>query len=131
MGELQPSLASHTEFVICDCAIEVTFEEARAHLGLCTQRHWSAPAIARTTPCLLGMFSLVVLMAHALHPHRLPTRQTAWYSKAEPTFVDALAAVRRHLWAQWNSPTPLAPLGSVNSSEELLDTLIDVACYAA
>jgi hypothetical protein len=95
--------------------IEVTFEEARAHLGLCTQRHWSAPAIARTTPCLLGMFSLVVLMAHALHPHRLPTRQTAWYSKAEPTFVDALAAVRRHLLAQWNSPTPLAPLGSVNS----------------
>ena len=95
--------------------IEVTFEEARAHLGLCTQRHWSAPAIARTTPCLLGMFSLVVLMAHALHPHRLPTRQTAWYSKAEPTFVDALAAVRRHLLAQWHSPTPLAPLGSVNS----------------
>ncbi len=111
--------------------IEVTFEEARAHLGLCTQRHWSTPAIARTTPCLLGMFSLVVLMAHALHPDHLPTRQTAWYCKAEPTFVDALAAVRRHLLAQRNSPTPPTPLGSVNSSEELFDTLIEVACYAA
>jgi DDE superfamily endonuclease len=111
--------------------IEVTFEEARAHLGLETQRQWSTPAIARTTPCLLGMFSLVVLMAHALHPDHLPTRQTAWYCKAEPTFVDALAAVRRHLWAQRNSPTPPAPVGSVNSSEELFDTLIEVACYAA
>jgi len=84
------------------------------------------PPLAR-----LGMFSLVVLMAHALHPDHLPTRQTAWYSKAEPTFVDALAAVRRHLWAQLNSPTPPAPVGSVNSSEELFDTLIEVACYAA
>ena len=111
--------------------IEVTFQEARAHLGLGTQWHWSTPAIARTTPCLLGLFSLVVLMAHALHPNHLPTRQTAWYSKAEPTFVDALAAVRRHLWAQRNSPTPPAPWGSVNSSEVLFDTLIEVACYAA
>src|SRR5436190_17529809 len=33
-----------------------------------------------------GLFSLVVLMAHALHPDHLPTRQTAWYPKAEPTF---------------------------------------------
>jgi hypothetical protein len=107
------------------------FCEARAHLGLCTQRQWSTPAVARTTPCLLGVFSLVVLMAHALHPDHLPTRPTAWYSKAEPTFVDALAAVRRYLWAQRNSPTPPAPLDSVNLSAELLDTLIGVACYAA
>lgn len=111
--------------------IEVTLQEARAHLGLCTQRQWSAAAIARTTPCLLGMFSLVVLMAYALHPDHLPTRQTAWYSKAEPTFIDALAAVRRHLWMQRNSPTPQEQVESVNSSEALFDPLIEVACYAA
>ena len=116
---------------VCRWNIEVTFQEARAHLGLGTQRHWTTPAIARTTPCLLGLFSLVVLMAHTLHPESLPTRQTAWYSKAEPTFVDALAAVRRHLWIQWNSPSPPAPLGSVHSPEALLDTLIALACYAA
>ena len=51
---------------------------------------------------LLGLFSLVVLLAHALHPDHLPTRHAAWYLKAEPTFVDALAAVRRHLWEQLN-----------------------------
>jgi DDE superfamily endonuclease len=111
--------------------IEVTFEEVRTHLGLETQRQWSTHAIARTTPCLLGLFSLVVLIAHALHPDHLPTRQAAWYPKGEPTFVDALAAVRRHLWAQQNSPTPPAALGSLNSSTALLDVLIEVACYAA
>ncbi len=58
-----------------------------------------------------GLFSLVVLMAHALHPDHLPTRQAAWYPKAEPTFVDALASVHRHLWAQLNSPTRLLPWG--------------------
>jgi len=111
--------------------IEVTFEEVRTHLGLETQRQWSTRAIARTTPCLLGLFSFVVLLAHALHPDYLPTRQAAWYPKAEPTFVDALAAVRRHLWAQLNSPTPSAALGSLYSTSPLFDMLVEVACYAA
>ena len=90
---------------------------------LCHRSDYSLPG--------LGLFSLVALMAHALHPTHLPTRQTAWYPKAEPTFVDALAAVRRHLWTQRNLPTLHVPWGVVNSSEEILDTLIDVACYAA
>src|SRR5512147_298534 len=40
-------------------SLEVSFEEARAHLGLETQRQWSDLAIARTTPVLLGLFSMV------------------------------------------------------------------------
>lgn len=85
-------------------SIEVTFAEARAHLGFETQRQWSTPAIARTTPCLLGLFSVVVLMAKVLYPEQLPIRQTAWYVKEEATFADALAAVRTHLRATWNWP---------------------------
>ena len=34
--------------------MEVTCEEARAHMGMETQRPWSDLAIARTTPVLLG-----------------------------------------------------------------------------
>ena len=78
-------------------SIEVTFEEARAHLGLETQRQWSVRALGRSTPCLLGLFSLVVVLAKALHPEELAVRRTAWYAKEEATFVDALAAVRGHL----------------------------------
>src|SRR5215469_12953911 len=58
--------------------IDVTFEEVRCHLGVETQRQWSTKAIARTTPCLLGLFSLVLLLASRLAPTGLPTRQAAW-----------------------------------------------------
>lgn len=47
-------------------AVEVTFEETRRHLGVETQRQWSDLAILRTTPCLLGLFSIVALMADRL-----------------------------------------------------------------
>lgn len=43
--------------------VEVTFEEVRAHPGVETQRQWSDKAIDRTTPILLGLFSLA---AHLL-----------------------------------------------------------------
>ena len=41
--------------------IEVIFAETRAHLGVETQRQWSDKAIARTTPALLGFYSLISL----------------------------------------------------------------------
>ena len=64
-----------------------------------TQRQWSDQAIARTTPILLALFSLVTLLALELSPGgQLPVPVTAWYHKAEPTFADCLALVRRHLW---------------------------------
>src|SRR5438094_579845 len=70
------------------------------HPGVETQRQWSDRAIQRTTPALLGLFSLVTLLAHELLPgHALPARQAAWYTKPLPTFGDTLALVRRELWA--------------------------------
>jgi hypothetical protein len=64
-----------------------------------TQRQWSDLAILRTTPALLGLFSLVVVFAHQLlQGQPLPVRQAAWYTKALPTFSDTLAFVRQHLW---------------------------------
>lgn len=42
---------------------------------------------------------MFTLCAHELlHGHALPVRQAAWYAKPLPTFIDALALVRRHLW---------------------------------
>ena len=77
--------------------IETTVEESRSHLGLETQRQWSDRAIERTTPCLFGLYSVVALLAHALHPDgQIPLQRTAWYNKSQATFADVLAAVRRH-----------------------------------
>jgi DDE superfamily endonuclease len=81
--------------------VEVTFQETRAHLGIETQRQWSDKAIARTTPCLLALFSIVTLLADQLparERHHVTT--TAWYRKLQPTFSDALAAVRRAIWRE-------------------------------
>ena len=85
------------EWFILRWNIEVTFEEVRAFLGFGTQRHWSDRAIERTSPCLLGLFSLITLMAHRLHGAQLPKQQASWYAKSDATFSDALAAVRLDL----------------------------------
>jgi hypothetical protein len=68
--------------------------KGRRHLGLETQRQWSDKAIARTTPALLGLFSLVCLMAYRLlDVMQLPLQSTTWYLKQEATFSDVLAFV--------------------------------------
>jgi hypothetical protein len=83
--------------------VEVTFHEVRTHLGVETQRQWTDQAIARTTPALLGLFSLVTLLAHThADEGNLPVRQTAWYTKPLPTFSDALAIVRQVFWNHLN-----------------------------
>jgi hypothetical protein len=80
--------------------LEVTFQEMRRHLGFETQRQWSELAIRRTTPALLGLFSLVTLFAHRrMRQAASAFRQAAWYHKAHPTFANALALVRKELWA--------------------------------
>jgi hypothetical protein len=64
-----------------------------------TQRQWSDRAITRTTPVLLGLFSLVTLAALRCHEAGLlSAEQTAWYAKEEPTFSDCLRLIRGRIW---------------------------------
>lgn len=80
--------------------MEVTFAEARTHLGVETQRQWSDQAIARTTPCLLGLYSIVTLLAqHLFSSGQVHMRCAAWYAKPQATFSDTIASVRRWLWS--------------------------------
>jgi hypothetical protein len=97
--DLQATPVEILPWVVMRWSVEVTFEEARAHLGVETQRQWSDQAIARTTPVLLALFSLVTVLALQLTQDQpIPVPVTAWYHKAEPTFAACLALVRRHLW---------------------------------
>src|SRR5580693_2867682 len=96
--------------------LEVTFQEVRAHLGVETQRQWSDLAIMRTTPALLGLFSLITVWADGLAreaANALRPNAAAWYRKQEPTFSDAIAAVRRVLWAPPNLSMSRQPDESV------------------
>lgn len=79
--------------------IETTFQEMRAHLGFETTRQHVAKSVLRTAPCLLGLFSIICLIfAEHIRVHSINVRDTEWYSKAEPTFSDAIATVRRLFW---------------------------------
>jgi hypothetical protein len=81
--------------------IETTFQEVRAHLGFETTRQHVAKSVLRTAPCLLGLFSVVCLIfAEHTQRHRIHIRQTPWYIKAEPTFSDVMATVRRLFWKE-------------------------------
>jgi hypothetical protein len=112
-------------WVVMRWSLEVTFEETRAHLGFETQRQWSDQAIARTTPVLLGLFSLVTLLALQLRQSDpIPVSATAWYHKVEPTFADCLALVRQHLWRARYLVNSTPEAESMQFPPEVFDLLI-------
>ena len=122
-------------------AAEPTFQEARRHLGCETQRQWSDLAIHRTTPVLLGVFSLVTLWAADLaRTGKLAVLGAAWYKKPDPTFADCLAVVRRMLWAEeavspilWRDdcPTRRARARTAEKPQPLQQRLAELMSYAA
>jgi hypothetical protein len=112
--------------------MKTTFHEARAHLGLETGRGWSAQTIRRTTPALLGLFSLVTLIAHDQWTHGTPlVRDAAWYRKREPTFLDAIAVVRRLLWTSGTFVMSPSNDEMIKIPRSLMHHLTDMLCYAA
>ena len=112
--------------------VEVTFEEARRHLGVETNRQWSDKAINRTTPCLFGMYSLITMLAEELDGQKkLPVRQAAWYEKEAATFSDAIGQVRQYLW-EWRSfQTSVKGAEMVKIPRPIIESLTQTLCYAA
>ena len=118
------------EWFILRWGLEVTFEEARAHLGMETQRQWSDLAIQRTTPSLLGLFSLVTLLAHQLSDGQPSVQTAAWYVKQQPTFSDAIALVRYHLWTTMKFVNSPAESKFRLIPDSVLPGLVETICYA-
>ena len=110
--------------------VEVTFHEVRTHLGVETQRQWSDAAIARTTPTLLGLFSLVTLLAHpSAKRKKLPIRQAAWYSKDTPTFSDAWRSCDDRFGNRTIFRYPCHRAISEKSRYRELQPWLDALCY--
>jgi hypothetical protein len=114
--------------------MEATFQEVRQRLGFETQRQWSEKAIRRTAPALLAVFSVLTLFAHRqIAQEGSPTiRRAAWYDKSRPTFSDALALVRKELWAQEETfcASPRQE-ETVKVPRAFVERLTDAVCYAA
>jgi hypothetical protein len=120
--------------VVSRWRVETTFQEVRRHLGVETQRQWSDLAILRTTPALLGLFSLVRLWAGEILPAQataLRPRGAAWYAKQEPAFSDAMAAVRRALCCPPHFSMSRPGKDVIEIPATLLQSLVETVCYAA
>src|SRR5215218_1988827 len=113
--------------------METTFQEVRQRLGFETQRHWSERAVQRSAPALLAVFSMVTLFAHQHMTKEVQTvRRTAWYRKSYPTFSDALALVRKELWAQEQTFCgSLREADTLKVPRQFVERLTDALCYAA
>jgi hypothetical protein len=116
--------------------MEATFQEVRQRLGFETQRHWSELAVRRTAPVLLGLFSMVTLFAHRYMANKksanAAVRGAAWYEKQRPTFSDALALVRRQLWAREETfYRSSRESDTIKVPREFMERLTDAICYAA
>nr|WKN34004.1 hypothetical protein K4G66_16615 [Tunicatimonas sp. TK19036] len=121
-----------TTYFIRRWPIEVTFEEARAHLGMETQRQWSEKAIERTTPALFGLYAIITLLANQLQAQgKLQIATSAWYKKEQPTFSDAIAAVRRLLWSKSDFSTSSNQSNMIKIPKPLLNHFQHVLAYAA
>ena len=130
--QLDATAAQIIEWVVMRWSVETTFEEARTPLGLETQRQWSDRALARTTPCLLGLFSLVVLLTQRLQPDgQVPVLTAAWYKKPEATFSDCLVLVRKHLWRSLNSVNSASRAESVSFPAPIWEHLLSCLAGAA
>lgn len=120
------------EWFVLRWQMEVTFEESRRHLGIETQRQWSEKAIARETPLLFGLYSIVAILAQELAKRKkLLTRRAAWYEKEAATFSDAIAAVRRYLWSHQHFQTSAAETEMIKIPRAFVERLTETLCYAA
>ena len=89
-------------------------------------------AIARTTPALLSLYSIMTLTAHLLMEKGATCgRSTAWYRKTRPTFADAIALVRRQLWEHIHFATSPQETDMMQIPRTLLERFTEALCYAA
>ncbi len=116
----------------CRWSIETTFQEMRAHLGFETTRGWARKTVLRVGPCLLGLFTVVSLIYHEhlrRHPPRLGHRPG--HHKTEPSFSDAIAAVRQLFWEKTLFAQPHFRKAVQKVAPSLKQFLLDVLCQAA
>jgi hypothetical protein len=111
--------------------VEVTFSEVRVHLGVETQRQWSDRAISRTTPALMGLYSMITLWAEDLLRQGAAPYAAAWYRKSAFTFTDAIAAVRRRIWIGDINDSSAHDRNSRIIPPDRLIRMADALCFAA
>jgi hypothetical protein len=82
-------------------SLETTFQECREYLKLESTKGYGQQTVLRFTPCLFGLYTMVVLLYLQLPKSSSSLRAIFWRGKSTVTFSDMLTCVRRALWEQW------------------------------
>ena len=109
-------------------SIEDTFKNVKQLLAGHTPQSWKHQGPERTAAFSLWLYSLVWFWHLSTQRHKKPWICLPWYrSKTTPSFADALACLRRHLWQQRIFSTSESPSVRTKNTQRL----INVLAYAA
>ena len=109
-------------------SIEVTFRDVKQDLGGENPQSWKRQGPERAATLSLWLHGLVWCWYLDAHPAGATWPIKPWYRhKATPSFLDALAALRRLLWSQRIA----AMSSSTQDNGKITDALLDTLAYAA
>jgi hypothetical protein len=112
-------------------SIETTFQECREDLKLESTKGSSQQTALRFTPCLVGLYAMVVLLYLQLPRPSRTLRAVSWRGKSTVTFADMMTCVRRAVWEQWFFQTQADPRACSKLSPSLQDTTLYALAPAA
>jgi uncharacterized protein YerC len=112
-------------------SIETTFQECREYLKLESTKGYSQQTVLRLTPCLFGLYTLVVLLYLQLPSPLRTLRAVFWKGKSTVTFSDMITCVRRAVWEQWCFHTQADPWAFTKLSQPLQEMILYALAPAA
>jgi hypothetical protein len=112
-------------------SIETTFQEGREDLKLESTKGYGQPTVLRLTPCLFGLYTVVVLLYLQLPRPSRTLRAVFWRGKSTVTFSDMMTCVRRALWEQWCFQTQADSQEFSKLSPSLQETILYALAPAA
>jgi hypothetical protein len=112
-------------------SIETTFQECREYLHLESTKGYCQRTVLRCTPCLFGLYTLVVLLYVQLPASARMRGAVVWQGKSTVTFSDMMTCVRRAIWQLWLLQTPEDRQGFAKLSRSLQDTILYALAPAA
>jgi hypothetical protein len=109
-------------------SIEVAFRDSKQSLGFEEPQGWTRKAVERTAPMAMLLYSLIVLwFAREGHRHYRSLERPWYTTKANPSFADMLATLRRVSLREQVSAWGLGGQGS----RKVLEILENAAALAA
>jgi hypothetical protein len=112
-------------------AIETIFQASREYLKLESTKGYCQATVLRLTPCLLGLYTVIVLLYLHLPNTSRTLRAVFWQGKTTVTFSDMMTCVRRVICEQWFFHTPADRKAFSKLSQSLQGTILYTLAPAA